>query len=195
MRATVGRQHGKRVPRKSRRPYCAENTLLGRPTVYRSNGGAHQPSTLFSSPSPILVGATTPSPALSVALTDRQTFCPLPSPAPVGATIGRPLSPLAQKAHTASGISAAEKAFAKRRGKTVFENKERRGLPEEKSPPARSFLTCFVSDTARGENRPRYGGRCLVGHPCVHRCGRRTRYRCRARYDTARRGRDPPLPL
>ena len=31
------------------------------------------------------------SPALSVALTDRQTFCPSPSPAPVGATIGRPL--------------------------------------------------------------------------------------------------------
>ena len=166
MRATVGRQHGKRVPRKSRRPYCAENTLSGRPTVSRSNGSAHRLSHFYSSP-----------------------------PAPVGATIGRPLSPLAQKAQTASGISAAEKAFARRRGKTVFENKERRGLPEEKSPPARSFLTCFVSDTARGENRPRYGGRCLVGHPCVHRCGRRTRYRCRARCDTARRGRDPPLPL
>ena len=186
MRATVGRQHGKRVPRKSRRPYCAENTLSGRPTVSRSNGSAHQPSTLFSSPSPTLVGATTPSPALSVALTDCHTFT---------LRLLRPLSPLAQKAHTASGISAAEKAFARRRGKTVFENKERRGLPEEKSPPARSFLTCFVSDTARGENRPRYGGRCLVGHPCVHRCGRRTRYRCRARCDTARRGRDPPLPL
>lgn len=167
MRATVGRQHGERFPRKSRRPYCAENTLSGRPTVSRSNGSAHQPSTLFSSPSPTLVGAT----------------------------IGRPLSPLAQKAHTASGISAAEKAFARRRGKTVFENKERRGLPEEKSPPARSFLTCFVSDTARGENRPRYGGRCLVGHPCVHRYGHRTRCTCRVRRDSARRGRDPPLPL
>ena len=166
-RSTAWQASPARVPRKSRRPYCAENTLSGRPTVSRSNGSAHQPSTLFSSP----------------------------SPAPVGATIGRPLSPLAQKAHTASGISAAEKAFARRRGKTVFENKERRGLPEEKSPPARSFLTCFVSDTARGENRPRYGGRCLVGHPCVHRCGRRTRYRYRARCDTARRGRDPPLPL
>ena len=184
MRATVGRQHGERFPRKSRRPYCAENTLLGRPTVYpflfalpcarrgdhRSpalSGSTHRPSHFYSSLSPTLVGATT----------------------------GRPLSPLAQKAHTASGISAAEKAFARRRGKTVFENKERRGLPEEKSPPARSFLTCSVSDTARGENRPRYGGRWLVGHPCVHRCGRRTRYRCRARCDTARRGRDPPLPL
>lgn len=166
-RSTAWRAIPARVPRKSRRPYCAENTLLGRPTVSRSNGSVHQPSTLFSSP----------------------------SPTPVGATIGRPLSPLAQKAHTASGISAAEKAFAGRRGKTVFENKERRGLPEEKSPPARLFLTCFVLDTARGENRPRYGGRYLVGHPCVHRCGRRTRYRCRARCDTARRGRDPPLPL
>lgn len=166
MRATVGRQHDERVPRKSRRPYCAENTLSGRPTVSRSIGGTHRLSHFYSSP-----------------------------PAPVGATTGRPLSPLAQKAHTASGISTAEKAFARRRGKTVFENKERRGLSEEKSPPARLFLTCFVSDTARGENRPRYGGRCLGGYPCVHRCGRRTRYRCRARCDTARCGRDPPLPL
>lgn len=134
--------------------------------------------------------------ARSIGSTHRPShFYSSLSPAPVGATTGRPLSPLAQKAHTASGISAAEKAFTRRRGKTVFENKERRGLPKEKSPPARSFLTCSVSDTARGENRPRYGGRCLVGHPCVHRCGRRTRYRCRARCDTARRGRDPPLPL
>lgn len=175
MRATVGRQHGKRVPRKSRRPYCAENTLSGRPTVYP-----------FLFALPCARRGDQPSPVLTAALTDCHTFT---------LRLLRPLSPLAQKAHTASGISVAEKAFARRRGKTVFENKERRGLPEEKSPPARSFLTCFVSDTARGENRPRYGGRCLVGHPCVHRCGRRTRYRCRARCDTARRGRDPPLPL